>query len=107
MELASSITTDVIGLPGILLGGRVQERSTVHRERLAQQTQQRAELRAVIVKLLSRLAAMRRLRNTRPVLREADASETEQDTAKTAVLEAGLGTSVQRLALRTILSSER
>ncbi|MFJ9380326.1 hypothetical protein [Streptomyces sp. NPDC101455] len=88
MELASSLTTGVIGLLGILIGVRVQERSTARRERLAQQTQQRAELRAVIVTLLSRLAAMRRLQNARSVLREADVSETEQDAAKTAALEA-------------------
>ncbi|WP_158697300.1 hypothetical protein [Streptomyces hokutonensis] len=88
MELASSITTGVIGLLGILIGVRVQDRSTGRRERLAQQTQQRAELRDVIVKLLSSLAAMRRLQNARSVLRESGASEAEQEAAKTDALKA-------------------
>ncbi|MFG2858112.1 hypothetical protein ACGFZ9_47380 [Streptomyces mirabilis] len=88
MELASSAITGVIGVLGILVGFRLQERSTVRRDQGAQQAQQRAELRTACVRFLTRLAAMRRLQNERSVLREAGASEAEQEAAKTAALEA-------------------
>lgn len=88
MELASNAVAAVTGLLGIVIGFRLQDRSTERRDQHARQIQQRAELRAVIVKLLSRLAAMRRLQNARSVLREDGASEAEQETAKTAALEA-------------------
>lgn len=60
------------------VGFRLQERSTARRDRHARQAQQRAELRAVCVRSLARLAAMRRLQITRSVLRDADAPEAEQ-----------------------------
>ncbi len=50
MELASSTIIGVIGVLGILVGFRRQERSTVRRNRHVQQAQQRAELRAAIVR---------------------------------------------------------
>jgi hypothetical protein len=71
-----------------VLGFCLQERSTVRRDRHAQQVQQRQELRQVFVRFLARLAAMRRLQNERSVLREAGASEAEQVAAKAAALEA-------------------
>ncbi|WP_328825967.1 hypothetical protein OHT77_01015 [Streptomyces sp. NBC_00252] len=88
MELASNAVAALAGLLGIVIGFRLQDRSTERRDRRARQIQQRAELRAVIVKLLSRLAAMRRLQSARSVLREDDASEAEQEVAKTAAVEA-------------------
>lgn len=71
-----------------MLGFRLQERSAAHCDGLAQQVQQRAELRQVFVRFLTRLAAMRRLQNERSVLAEAGASEAEQAAAKQAALEA-------------------
>ncbi|WP_405886452.1 hypothetical protein OG762_46875 (plasmid) [Streptomyces sp. NBC_01136] len=62
--------------------------TTACRDRHAQQTQQRAELRQVLVRFLTRLAAMRRLQNERSVLREAGASGAVQAAAKLAALEA-------------------
>ena len=103
MELASSTITGVIGLLGILIGFRLQERSAARRDGLAQQAQQRAELRQVCVRFLSRLAAMRRLQGERSVLREADASEAEQEAAKTAALVArtAVGEALTELHLLT------
>ncbi|WP_143674428.1 MULTISPECIES: hypothetical protein [Streptomyces] len=103
MELASSTITGVIGLLGILVGFRLQERSAARRDGLARQTQQRQELRQVFVRFLTRLAAMRRLQGERSVLREAGASEAEQAAAKTAALEArtAVGEALTELQLLT------
>jgi len=103
MELASSTITGVIGLLGILVGFRLQERSAARRDRLARHVQQRQELRQVFVCFLARLAAMRRLQNERSVLREASAPEAEQAAAKAAALEArtAVGEALTELQLLT------
>ncbi|MFJ9381638.1 hypothetical protein [Streptomyces sp. NPDC101455] len=88
MELVSSALAAVIGLSGIVIGFRLQNRSTARRDQDARQIQQRAELRQMAVQFLSRLATMRRLQNRRSVLREDGGSEAEQEIAKTAALEA-------------------
>jgi hypothetical protein len=103
MELASSAVAAVIALLATVLGFRLQERSAARRDGLAQQAQQRAELRQVFVRFLARLAAMRRLQGERSVLREADASEAEQAAAKQAALEArtAVGEALTELQLLT------
>ncbi|MFJ9634435.1 hypothetical protein ACIRU8_42760 [Streptomyces sp. NPDC101175] len=103
MELVSSAVTGVIGVLGILVGFRLQERSTVRRDQGIQQAQQRAELRTACVRLLARLAAMRRLQNERSALREADAPEADQEAAKAAALEArtAVGEALTELQLLT------
>lgn len=103
MELASSAVAAVIALLATVLGFRLQERSAARRDRLAQHVQQRQELRQVFVRFLTRLAAMRRLQNERSVLREAGASEAEQEAAKTAALEArtAVGEALTELRLLT------
>lgn len=88
MELVSSVLAAVIGLSGIVIGFRLQDRSTARRDQDARQIQQRAELRRVAVQFLARLAAMRREQNRRSVLREAGAPAAEQEAAKAAALEA-------------------
>ncbi|MEU9190031.1 hypothetical protein AB0D14_36960 [Streptomyces sp. NPDC048484] len=88
MELASSANTGIIGVLGIVVGFRLQERSTARRDRHARQAQQRAELRTVSVRFLAPLAAARRLQNACSVLREAGAPEAEQAAAKQTALEA-------------------
>ncbi|MGW0836492.1 hypothetical protein [Streptomyces prunicolor] len=88
MELVSSALAAVIGLSGIVIGFRLQDRSTARRDQDARQIQQRAELRQVAVQFLSKLAAMRRVQNRRSVLRETGAPAAEQETAKAAAMEA-------------------
>ncbi|MGX1913543.1 hypothetical protein ACWIID_32590 [Streptomyces phaeochromogenes] len=88
MELVSSVLAAVIGLSGLVIGFRLQDRSTARRDQDARQLQQRAELRRVAVQFLARLAAMRREQNRRSVLREAGAPAAEQEAAKAAALEA-------------------
>jgi hypothetical protein len=88
MELVSSALAAVIGLSGIVIGFRLQDRSTARRDQDARQIQQRAELRQAAVQFLSKLAAMRRLQNRRSVLRETGAPAAEQEAAKAAAMEA-------------------
>jgi len=103
MELASSAVAALIALLATLLGFRLQERSAARRDGLAQQAQQRAELRAAFVRFLARLAAMRRLQNERSILREGGASESERAAAKQAALEArtAVGEALTELQLLT------
>ncbi|WP_460073985.1 hypothetical protein [Streptomyces sp. YKOK-I1] len=103
MELASSAVAALIALLATVLGFRLQERSAARRDRLAQQVQQRQELRQVFVRFLSRLAAMRRLQHERSVLREAVAPEGDREAAKTAALEArtAVGEALTELQLLT------
>ena len=103
MELVSSALAAVIGLSGIVIGFRLQDRSTARRDQDARQIQQRAELRQVAVQFLSRLAAMRRLQNRRSVLRETNAPAAEQEAAKEAAMEARTvaGESLTELQLLT------
>ncbi|MFF7986955.1 hypothetical protein ACFZDK_49115 [Streptomyces sp. NPDC007901] len=103
MELASSAVAALIALLATVLGFRLQERSAARRDRLAQQVQQRQELRQAFVRFLSRLAAMRRLQHERSVLREGGASEGDQAAAKTAALEArtAVGEALTELQLLT------
>ncbi|MFF4787891.1 hypothetical protein ACFY3E_42070 [Streptomyces griseorubiginosus] len=103
MELASSAVAALIALLATVLGFRLQERSAARRDRLAQQVQQRQELRQAFVHFLARLAAMRRLQNERSVLREAGAPEADQAAAKQAALEArtAVGEALTELQLLT------
>ncbi|WP_405867984.1 hypothetical protein OG407_49270 [Streptomyces sp. NBC_01515] len=57
----------------------------------------------MFVRFLSRLAAMRRLQGERSVLREADATEAEQEAAKTSALVArtAVGEALTELQLLT------
>ncbi|MFD3931744.1 hypothetical protein [Streptomyces sp. NPDC058614] len=103
MELASSALAAAIGIVGIVLGFRLQDRSTARRDQHARQTQLRTELRQVMVRFLTRLAAMRRLQHERSELREAGASDAEQAAAKQAALEArtAVGEALTELQLLT------